>query len=150
MPSGDPVAVPLAAAVAPRPVVVLSSAAGSVTLDAYPRWDGTAWSWFEDGTAVPSGTTEHLIVTSGHTYHVVATSPLFAGPGRSRPAYVEVGDANGDAETNVQDVFYLINDLFAGGPDALGAADVNGDGEENVQDVFYLINYLFAGGPAPV
>ncbi|HKC23377.1 MAG TPA: dockerin type I domain-containing protein, partial [Thermoanaerobaculia bacterium] len=60
------------------------------------------------------------------------------------------GDANGDAVRDVQDVFYLINYLFAGGPAPVGFADVNGDGVATVNDVFYLINYLFAGGPAPV
>jgi hypothetical protein len=63
---------------------------------------------------------------------------------------LDTGDVNGDSVTNVQDVFYLINALFAGGPVPVGPADVNGDGQANVQDVFYLINYLFAGGPAPV
>jgi hypothetical protein len=60
------------------------------------------------------------------------------------------GDATGDAKVNVNDVFYLINYLFAGGPAPLGCANVDADPDLGVQDVFYLINYLFAGGPAPV
>src|SRR5512143_3082054 len=60
------------------------------------------------------------------------------------------GDVNGDHQINVADVFYLINDLFAGGPAPVGPADVNLDMNVNVSDVFYLINYLFAGGPSPV
>ena len=61
------------------------------------------------------------------------------------------GDANDSAAVSVQDVFYLINNLFAGGPAASVPcrADVNGDGHAAVTDVFYLINYLFAGGSAP-
>jgi hypothetical protein len=59
------------------------------------------------------------------------------------------GDANGDGVTNVGDVFYLVNYLFAGGPPPLGIGDVNRDGTIDISDVFYLINYLFAGGPAP-
>ncbi len=59
------------------------------------------------------------------------------------------GDANGDGNVTVADVFYMINFLFAGGPAPVGPADVNGDGQVTVADVFYLINYLFAGGPAP-
>lgn len=47
------------------------------------------------------------------------------------------------------DIFYLINDLFAGAPTSVGSGDANGDGVVNVLDIFYLINYLFAGGPAP-
>jgi hypothetical protein len=60
------------------------------------------------------------------------------------------GDADGNGKVDVNDVFYLINYLFAGGPSPMGAANVNGDGKVDVNDVFYLINYLFAGGPAPV
>jgi hypothetical protein len=59
------------------------------------------------------------------------------------------GDANGDDALTVQDIFYLINNLFAGGPNPLGQVDPNGDHVVDVQDVFYLINYLFAGGSAP-
>jgi hypothetical protein len=60
------------------------------------------------------------------------------------------GDVDGSGATDVGDVFYLINYLFAGGPAPLGPADVNGDGATDVADVFYLINFLFAGGPAPL
>jgi hypothetical protein len=61
------------------------------------------------------------------------------------------GDANGDSVRDVNDVFYLINALFAGGPPPVSAChgDVDHDGMAGVLDVFYLINYLFAGGPAP-
>ncbi len=64
-------------------------------------------------------------------------------------AYREPFDANGDGQTTVADIFYLINYLFAGGPPPVGSGDANGDGQTTVADIFYLINYLFAGGPAP-
>ena len=48
-----------------------------------------------------------------------------------------------------QDVFFLINFLFAAGEAPFGEADANGDLAVDVADVFYLINYLFAAGPAP-
>jgi hypothetical protein len=60
-----------------------------------------------------------------------------------------LGDADGNLTINVNDVFYLINRLFAGGPPPVGFVDVNTDNAVNVADVFYLINFLFAGGPAP-
>jgi hypothetical protein len=60
------------------------------------------------------------------------------------------GDANGDGLLDVADVFYVINFLFASGPQPLGPADVTGDGHVDIADVFYLINNLFAGGPSPV
>ncbi len=59
------------------------------------------------------------------------------------------GDANGNGSVGVDDVFYLINYLFANGNPPVSPSDVNGDGVVSVADVFYLINYLFAGGPAP-
>jgi subtilisin family serine protease len=51
----------------------------------------------------------------------------------------------------IQDVVYLLNYLFCGGP-APGpneCGDVNCDGTIDITDVIYLINYLFVGGPAP-
>jgi hypothetical protein len=50
-----------------------------------------------------------------------------------------------------QDIFYLINSLFAGGPPPVcpGSGDVNADGVTNASDIFYLINFIFAGGPPP-
>jgi hypothetical protein len=62
----------------------------------------------------------------------------------------DVGDVNGDGIVNVADVFYLINNLFAGAPAPLGSGDANGDGAVDAIDVFYLINFLFAQGPPPV
>jgi hypothetical protein len=61
------------------------------------------------------------------------------------------GDQNGDTLVDVKDVFYLVNNLFSGGPAPVypPGADVNSDGVVNTQDVFFLVNYLFAGGPAP-
>jgi hypothetical protein len=59
------------------------------------------------------------------------------------------GDVNWDGNIDVADVFYLINDLFAGGPLPICPGDVNGDNSTNVADVFYLINFLFAGGSPP-
>ncbi len=59
------------------------------------------------------------------------------------------GDADGNGQISVADVFWLINALFAGGPAPVHGSDVNGDGKVDVADVFFLINYLFAGGPGP-
>jgi hypothetical protein len=61
----------------------------------------------------------------------------------------KVGDANGDGNVDVGDIFYLINFLFAGGPIPLGRANVNGDASLDISDVFYLVNFLFAGGSPP-
>ena len=60
------------------------------------------------------------------------------------------GDFNGDGVVNVADIFYLINNLFAGGPPPAGLSDANGDGSLSVADAFYMINYMFAQGPSPL
>ena len=69
----------------------------------------------------------------------------------ARIAVLLKGDATGDGIVGVADVFYLINNLFAGGPPppSVCVADVDSSTSVNVNDVFFLINFLFAGGPAP-
>ncbi|MBD3402672.1 hypothetical protein GF420_07235 [candidate division GN15 bacterium] len=66
------------------------------------------------------------------------------------------GNVDGDPEENVdlQDVIFMVNNLFLGGA-ALPCpeeANVNGDvgGNIDLEDVIYLVNALFAGGSAPV
>jgi Dockerin type I domain/Fibronectin type III domain/Putative Ig domain len=90
---------------------------------------------------------------TAYTCSVTALNVVGAGPASSTvsvtPTGTLAGDANGDGQVTVGDVFYLINYLFAGGPAPKGSGDANGDGQVTVADVFYLINYLFAGGPAP-
>jgi hypothetical protein len=63
----------------------------------------------------------------------------------------KVGDVTGDGEVNAEDIIYLLNYLYKGGPapDPLNIGDVNCDGEVNGGDVVYLLNYLFQGGPPP-
>ena len=61
------------------------------------------------------------------------------------------GDCTGDGIVDIEDVLYLINYLYKGGPppDPLFIGDVNWDGLIDLEDVLYLINYLYKGGPAP-
>lgn len=100
-----------------------------------------------DGSAVRG---YGLVISSSSSSSVVAVIVQnFAADGILVSAGLP-GDVNGDGVSNVADVFYLINTLFAGGPAPLGPADANGDGKVDVSDVFYLINFLFAGGPTPI
>jgi PKD repeat protein len=112
-----------------------------------------AWS-FGDGSPVSTAQSpQHTYATAGPfdwSLTVTVNGVQCHKNGSITISALPRGDGNGDGTVNVQDVFYLINSLFAGGPDPVGACDVNGDSAVNVQDVFYLINYLFAGGPAPV
>ena len=64
------------------------------------------------------------------------------------------GDSNGDAEVNISDATFTLQNLFLGGrePDCNNAADANGDGLINISDPTFSLNHLFLGGapmPAP-
>jgi glucose/arabinose dehydrogenase len=60
------------------------------------------------------------------------------------------GDADGDGSTASQDLFYLINRLFAGGPATSPGFDADGNGLVNANDLTYLVNYLLGRGPTPI
>ncbi|MGB5107283.1 MAG: dockerin type I domain-containing protein, partial [Candidatus Zixiibacteriota bacterium] len=61
------------------------------------------------------------------------------------------GDPDGNSIITISDAVFLINYIFAGGPEPLpilsGDADCNGI--VTISDAVFLINYIFAGGPAP-
>ena len=62
------------------------------------------------------------------------------------------GDANDDNKVDLQDIIYLVNYIFKGGPQPIPdklAGDANGDDKVNLQDIIYLVNYIFKGGPKP-
>jgi hypothetical protein len=61
-------------------------------------------------------------------------------------------DASGDSLVDISDVVFLINYLFASGPEpcVCEAADCNNDSAIDISDIIYLINYLFVKGPAPL
>ena len=66
------------------------------------------------------------------------------------PEYI-CGDANGDEITDIDDVVFLIQYLFASGPapDPLASGDVDCSGMIDIDDVVYLIQYLFQSGLIP-
>ncbi|MFH1893393.1 MAG: M6 family metalloprotease domain-containing protein [Candidatus Zixiibacteriota bacterium] len=61
------------------------------------------------------------------------------------------GDTDGSGAVDIDDVVYLIQYIFAGGPapDPVAKGDVDCSGGVDIDDVVYLIGYIFAGGPAP-
>ncbi len=61
------------------------------------------------------------------------------------------GDADGSATVDIDDVVYLINYIFGGGPapDPLTSGDADCSSAIDIDDVVYLINYIFGGGNAP-
>jgi len=104
-----------------------------------------------------NGNVNYSTMTSGlgcGTYHFRVVAQNTAGTSFGDDmTFVTVacprGDENGDTLVNVQDVFYLVNHLFSGGPGPAyePGSDANSDNELSVQDVFFLLNFLFSGGP---
>jgi hypothetical protein len=112
-------------------------------------FDGSTFATLAQGG--PTGPVSWISGVTGTAYVRVSTPDATYGAFREYSVrLLPSGDANADGETNVLDVFYLINALFAAGPSPQGPADVNADGKVDVLDVFYLINALFAGGVPPV
>lgn len=71
----------------------------------------------------------------------------------SQPIDYIIGDANHSDFIDIDDIVYLINYAFGGGPEPmpiLAVGNVNGDTEVDVDDITYLINYVFGGGPPPM
>lgn len=62
------------------------------------------------------------------------------------------GDANGNGVgPDIEDLVYLVNYMFSGGPvpPELAAVDVNGNGiGPDIEDLVYLVAFMFGGGPA--
>jgi hypothetical protein len=79
-------------------------------------------------------------LTEERTYTVIVTDPI-----------PESGDCDGSGEIDIDDIIFLINYVFAGGPapNPLSVGDVNCSSFIDIDDIVYLINYVFGGGPAP-
>ncbi len=96
--------------------------------------------------------------TAGQVTFVDADGP-FAGEAYEYDPYNTIfwetsflpGDANHDGVVNDQDLVYLSNYLYHGGPapSPLYAGDNNHDCSVTQADLDYLANYLYHGGPAP-
>jgi phosphoribosyl-AMP cyclohydrolase len=61
------------------------------------------------------------------------------------------GDTDGSGAVDIDDVVYLINYIFAGGPEPIPyeSGDADCSGAVDIDDVVYVITYIFSGGPAP-
>jgi hypothetical protein len=63
--------------------------------------------------------------------------------------YAECGDVNRGAQTDIDDVVFLIAYIFSGGPapNPEYAGDVDCSGAIDIDDIMYLLTYIFSGGP---
>jgi hypothetical protein len=61
------------------------------------------------------------------------------------------GDANSDGIVDIDDAVFIVEYIFAGGPEPAPyeAGDANCSSEIDIDDVVYLIAYIFDGGPPP-
>jgi len=61
------------------------------------------------------------------------------------------GDVDATGAVDIDDVVYLINYIFAGGPqpEPIESGESDCSGTIDIDDVVYMINYIFAGGPEP-
>jgi hypothetical protein len=66
----------------------------------------------------------------------------------SCPSFIR-GDANADGKPDIADAVYILQNLFADGPEppCFDAADSNDDSDVNIADSIYLLQHLFAQGP---
>jgi hypothetical protein len=60
------------------------------------------------------------------------------------------GDADGDGEVNSDDLAYLVDYVFFGGPVPTPCGDMNADGRKDFADVEYIALFLYHGGPGPL
>ncbi|MGB5105361.1 MAG: M1 family aminopeptidase [Candidatus Zixiibacteriota bacterium] len=62
-----------------------------------------------------------------------------------------VGDCSGNGRIDIADAVFLINYIFAGGPEPspLVLGDVDCNAMITISDAVFLVNYLYSAGPAP-
>jgi hypothetical protein len=61
------------------------------------------------------------------------------------------GDANNSGDIDIDDIIFVVNYVFTGGPepDPYESADTNCSGFVDIDDIIFLVNYIFTAGPEP-
>lgn len=96
-----------------------------------------------DENVYVTGTTFHGY-PPGEDYTTIKYSPSSCS--------IKPGDANSDGNVTGDDITFLVNYIYRGGPppSPYCRGDVNASGCVNNVDIVYLNNHLFHGGPAPI
>ncbi len=128
----------------------------------YPKADTTArevigadlnpsdgWGFFWDASSKPEG--DYIIAAVGIdvTSHVGEGMAWFT---RSCAEPYLIGDADYSGNIDIDDVIYLLQYIFANGPDpqpVLAVGDSDSSGAVDIDDVIYLLEYIFSDGPPP-
>ncbi|MFN0060156.1 MAG: hypothetical protein ACKVX7_16985 [Planctomycetota bacterium] len=96
---------------------------------------------------------DNVVVVAGQSAPITPMNGVITLTGVAGPVLAQfiTGECNGDGDYNLADGIYLINDLFAGGPDSdcPAACDINGDTMLDTSDAVMSFTYLFLSGPAP-
>ncbi len=104
------------------------------TVSGVPTWEGTSYIKVAacDSDSPMSCDTLGVVITIG------GPPPL-------------CGDATGNHFVDIDDVVFLIDYIFRGGPapDPAIVADVQCDGGVDIDDIVYLISFIFSGGLPP-
>jgi hypothetical protein len=84
-------------------------------------------------------------------YNEWLMAPEFGPVVRTITGLILCGDADFSGGVDIDDVVFLINYIFAGGPppDPYESGDADCSGGIDIDDVVYLINYIFASGYDP-
>jgi len=87
--------------------------------------------------------------SSEYVYLVIAED----SSGRYSPviAMVGCGDTDNSGSVDIDDIIFLVNYIFLGGPspDPVDLGDTDCSGEIDIDDVIYLVGYIFLGGNDP-
>ncbi len=102
------------------------------------------------GTLQLSGTVSQTAVGGGTSGSIDMNHGFWQDFGSGSPEFV-CGDGNGSGAVDIDDVVYLIQYIFGGGPapDPIESGDGNCSGFIDIDDVVYLIQYIFNGGHPP-
>jgi hypothetical protein len=89
-------------------------------------------------------------MTAGAFSRFVQRGELLILSGSAEPPFI-CGDADGSGDIDIDDVVYLINYIFAGGPEPspYEAGDADCSSGVDIDDVVYTVQYIFSGGSEP-